>query len=140
MMPLHTQQNSWVDEFLDYYAMRWRMHQRTTSDPVTFVEVLPFIKELGNNNCFERMDDEQLRDMFSDYMADTGPMTRSSTNPLSPSEQNGENIEKKTVAEPKNEPGEVNSSCKSLVETQPPAKSFDGASGDTIADPKRIKR
>ncbi|CAI9757054.1 unnamed protein product [Fraxinus pennsylvanica] len=149
MMPLHPQQNSWVDEFLDFSATRRSMHRRTASDPVTFVEAPPFIKDLGNNNNgFERLDDEQLRDMFSDDMADMGPMKMSSSNPSSPSEQNGENVqEKKTVAEaechpvhPKNEPGEVDNSCKSPVDTQPPAKSSDNASGDTIVDPKRIKR
>ncbi|CAI9784237.1 unnamed protein product [Fraxinus pennsylvanica] len=145
MMPLHAQQNSWVDEFLDFSSTRRSMHRRTASDPVAFVE-----ESGNNNNGFERLDDEQLRDMFSDDMADVGPTTRSSSNPSSPSDQNGENIEKiKTVVEveeerhcvqPKNEPGEVHSSCKPPVESLPPAKSSDNASGDTIVDPKRIKR
>ncbi|CAA3005983.1 basic leucine zipper 61-like [Olea europaea subsp. europaea] len=145
MMPLHAPQNSWVDEFVDFSSTRRSMYRRTASDPVAFVE------ESGNNkNGFERLDDEQLRDMFSDDMADVGPTTRSSSSPSSPSDQNGENNEKITTVveveeephrvQPKNEPGEVDSSCKPPVESLPPAKSSDNASGDTIVDPKRIKR
>ncbi|KAL2496450.1 Basic leucine zipper 61 [Forsythia ovata] len=153
MMPLHAQQNSWMDEFLDFSATRRSMHRRTVSDPVAFVEAPPFIEECqnsngglmqsgNNNNGFERLDDEQLRDMFSDDMADVGPTTRSSSNPSSPSDQNGENIvaAERHHVQLKNEPGEVDSSCKPPVETQPPAKSSDNASGDTTVDPKRIKR
>ncbi|KAK4398341.1 Basic leucine zipper 2 [Sesamum angolense] len=83
--------------------------------------------------------------MFSDDV----PATRSSSNPSTPSDQNSTEIhEKKSSPEhhrlqPKAEPGEVDSSCKPAAEasTPPEAKSSDNTpAGDTIVDPKRIKR
>ncbi|CAK9182954.1 unnamed protein product [Ilex paraguariensis] len=143
-----TQQHSWVDEFLDFSAARRNSHRRSVSDPISFIES-PFGEECNNsngtlmqmqctNNGFERLDDEQLRCMFSE---DVAP---SSTNPSTPSDLNSDVDEKPTPPEnhqhqPKNEPGEVvDSSCKS--ETQQPNKPSANFSGDTIVDPKRVKR
>ncbi|KAI3457403.1 hypothetical protein Pfo_014066 [Paulownia fortunei] len=133
--------NSWVDEFLDFSATRRSAHRRTVSDPIAFVEAPPFVEESHHNIGFERLDDEQLRNMFCDDVVAVGPATRSSSNPSSanpstPSDQNSENDEKKSPPEhhrvqPKNEPGE---------DTPTQAKSSDDISGDTIVDPKRIKR
>ncbi|KAL0306554.1 UNVERIFIED_CONTAM: Basic leucine zipper 34 [Sesamum radiatum] len=140
---------SWMDDFLDFSASRRSAHRRTVSDPIAFVEApTSFMEEPhdnNNNNGFERLDDEQLRNMFSDDV----PATRSSSNPSSPSDQNSTEIhEKKSSPEhhrlqPKAEPGEVDSSCKPAAETSTPpeAKSSDNTpAGDTIVDPKRIKR
>ncbi|XP_057766479.1 basic leucine zipper 61-like [Salvia miltiorrhiza] len=120
--------NSWMDEFLDFSATRRGAHRRTVSDPIAFVED-------AHNHGFDRLDDEQLRSMFSDDLIALG----SSSNPSStPSDQNSDDDDKRTAAElhrlhPKPEPGEVDSSG------QPPppqTKSSDNAPGD----PKRIKR
>ena len=91
-------------------------------------------------NVFDRLDDEQLMSMFSDDIAVTvAAPTVSSSNPSTPtSDQNSNNDEKPVpsldLQQPKNEPGEVESSCKS--ETQAPPTS----NGDSIFDPKRVKR
>ncbi|KAG8386377.1 hypothetical protein BUALT_Bualt03G0142500 [Buddleja alternifolia] len=140
---------SWMDEFLDFSATRRNTHRRTVSDPIAFVEAPPFMEaepHNNNNNGFERLDDEQLRNMFADDVGAVGPSTRSSSNPSTTSDQNSENDEKKSAAEhhrvqPKNEPGEVDGSSESGEDTPPPlGKSSDNISGDTIVDPKRIKR
>ncbi|KAL2466796.1 Basic leucine zipper 61 [Abeliophyllum distichum] len=148
------QQNLWVDEFFDFSATRRSSHRRTVSDPIAFVEA-PFFEQSHNpnenfmdqscnkNNGFERLDDEQLRNMFSDNAAEVGSATRLSSNS---SDQNSDDDEGKTMPEshrarPKNEPGEVDSSGKLPPETPPPAtNSSDNGSGDAIVDPKRIKR
>lgn len=107
------------------------------------------------NYCFDRLDDEQLMSMFSDDISVPVPPTASSSNPSSPSDQNSNNDEKITTPldqqqqqqqqqqQPKNEPGEVESSCKnnesssSQANTQQPPPA---SNGDTIIDPKRVKR
>ncbi|KAK4484692.1 hypothetical protein RD792_007284 [Penstemon davidsonii] len=127
MMPSTTAaHNSWVDDFLDFSATRRNAHRRTVSDPIAFVED----QHNNNNHGFERLDDEQLRNMFSD---DVGPPSDQNTeDPSTPSDQNTEDDEKKLSPNrmlPKNEPGEV--------ETK---SSENHDSGDTIFDPKRIKR
>ncbi|PIN20885.1 hypothetical protein CDL12_06441 [Handroanthus impetiginosus] len=140
--------NSWMNEFLDFSATRRSAHRRTVSDPIAFVEAPPFIEESHNDNGFDRLDDEQLRNMFSDDVGPVGPSTRSSSNPSSstPSDQNSsENDEKKSLPEhqhvqPKNEPGEVDSSCKPVADAPAQAKSSENTSVDTVVDPKRIKR
>ncbi|KAL0353805.1 UNVERIFIED_CONTAM: Basic leucine zipper 61 [Sesamum angustifolium] len=75
---------SWMDDFLDFSASRRSAHRRTVSDPIAFVEApTSFMEEPhdnNNNNGFERLDDEQLRNMFSDDV----PATRSSSNPPRP--------------------------------------------------------
>ncbi|KAK4439144.1 Basic leucine zipper 34 [Sesamum alatum] len=145
---------SWMDDFLDFSASRRSAHRRTVSDPIAFVEAPSAFMEdshdHNNNNGFDRLDDEQLRNMFSDDLGAVGPATGSSSNPSTPSDQNStENHEKKSSPEhhrlpqPKTEPGEVDSSCKPAAEnmTPPEGKSSDNTpAGDTIVDPKRIKR
>lgn len=101
---------------------------------------------MTETNVFDRLDDEQLMSMFSDEVAGmtvAAAPTVSSSNPSTPtSDQNSNNDEKTApsldLQQPKNEPGEVESSCK-FSETQgaqPPPTS----NGDTIFDPKRVKR
>ncbi|CAA2955119.1 basic leucine zipper 61-like [Olea europaea subsp. europaea] len=150
------QQNFWVDEFFDFSATRRSAHRRTVSDPIAYVEASfseqshnpneNFMESCNKNNGFERLDDDQLRHMFSDNAAmEVGSATRSSSNS---SDQNSDNDDKKTLLErhrlrPKNEPEEVDSLGKPLTETLPPATAsspFDNGSGDAIIDPKRIKR
>lgn len=142
------QNSSWVDEFLDFSSARRNSHRRSVSDPIAFVEA-------PNNNGFEKLDDEQLRTMFSDDVAAMGLPTMSSsnpssTNPSTPSDQNSENDEKNAPPplplenqnlQPKIEPGEVDSSCKIQIQSQPSTNSSaNNASPDAIVDPKRIKR
>ncbi|KAJ0045459.1 hypothetical protein Pint_04668 [Pistacia integerrima] len=153
-MTLNTNQNnnqpSWVDEFLDFSSVRRGAHRRSISDSVAFLDP-PLVEECRNSNnainnmpetnCFDRLDDEQLMSMFSDDISNTVPPTASSSNPSTPSDQNSNNDEKTTPMDqqqqPKNEPGEVESSCKTEQQaTQPPPSS----NGDTIVDPKRVKR
>lgn len=158
-----SQQNSWVDEFLDFSSARRNFHRRSVSDPIAFVEAPSFIEECNrtsngvgggggvagitcNNNCFEKLDDEQLKNMFSDDVPAMGPPTLSSSNPSSnnpstPSDQNSENDEKTASLtnpnfQPKTEPGEEDSSCEPRMQTQPSTN----VSSDAIVDPKRIKR
>ncbi|XP_051124796.1 basic leucine zipper 61-like [Andrographis paniculata] len=136
---------SWVDEFLDFSATRRSAHRRTVSDPIAFVEEP---NSCSNNNGFDRLDDEQLRSMFSDDVAAAGPPNRtSSANPSSPSDQNSDNDDRRFPADHlhraqlKTEPGEVDSSCNATADAPSPAKCSDNNnSGDTIVDPKRIKR
>ncbi|CAI9754971.1 unnamed protein product [Fraxinus pennsylvanica] len=159
VMPLPSssgQQNFWVDEFFDFSATRRNSHRRTVSDPIAYVEASileqnhnpneNFMETCNKNNGFERLDDEQIRHMFSDNGAmKVGSATRSSSNS---SDQNSDNDDKKTLLEShrvrqKNEPGEVDSVGKPSAETPPPAtasSSLDNGSGDAIIDPKRIKR
>ncbi|KAL0443576.1 UNVERIFIED_CONTAM: Basic leucine zipper 34 [Sesamum latifolium] len=83
-----------MDDFLDFSASRRSAHRRTVSDPIAFVEApTSFMEEShdNNNNGFERLDDEQLRNMFSDDV----PATRSSSNPSTPSDQNSAEIHEK---------------------------------------------
>lgn len=168
MMPLPppttAQQNSWVDEFLDFSSARRGSHRRSMSDSIAFVEA-PFVEECRNadnttnigvtcdSNNFDGLDDEQLRNMFSDDIAAKELSTfsssnPSSTNPSTPSDQNSENDEKNAAQENqnlqlKNEPGEVDTSSKQETETQtesPANPSTNAFSADAIVDPKRIKR
>lgn len=108
----------------------------------------------NNDHGFEGLDDEQLRNMFSDDVAAAGPSTLSSsnpssTNPSTPSDQNSENNGEKNVAaseqhnlQPKYEPGEVDFSSKLETQTQSPSNnpSANVISPEAIVDPKRIKR
>ncbi|XWS10960.1 hypothetical protein CRYUN_Cryun38cG0043200 [Craigia yunnanensis] len=143
-------QPSWVDEFLDFSSARRGAHRRSISDSIAFLEQ-PLVEEcresnamMTETNVFDRLDDEQLMSMFSDDIAVTvaAPMV-SSSNPSTPtSDQNSNNDEKPVpsldLQQPKNEPGEVESSCE-LPEkqaAQPPPTS----DGDPIIDPKRVKR
>lgn len=111
------------------------------------MEAPSFVEESHNNNIgFERLDDEQLRNMFSDEVVGVGSSSNpSSANPSTPSDQNSENDEKETPPElhrvlPKSEPGEVDCSSKPAADTPTQAKSSGNISGDAIVDPKRIKR
>ncbi|KAK8527462.1 hypothetical protein V6N13_085292 [Hibiscus sabdariffa] len=152
-------QPSWVDEFLDFSSARRGAHRRSISDSIAFLEqplMMEECRESTNNNSnnnamitdanmFNRLDEEQLMSMFSDdvavAMAAAAP-TVSSSNPSTPTSDQNSNIDEKPVPSldlqhPKNEPGEVESSCKPEPQaTQPPSNS----NGDTIVDPKRVKR
>ncbi|XP_076930024.1 basic leucine zipper 61-like [Bidens hawaiensis] len=114
-----SQQPNWVDEFLDFSSMKRNSHRRSTSDPIAFVE--------SNNSGFERLDDEQFSSMFSDNIVSDLPLTRSSSNPSSPSDQNSDN---EIRSQPKNEP---------KTESDKPCFNF-SSDGSTIVDPKRVKR
>ncbi|KAJ7981795.1 Basic-leucine zipper transcription factor family protein [Quillaja saponaria] len=144
--------SSWVDEFLDFSSARRGAHRRWASDSIAFLETPTFLEECRNSvtnmmhetNGFDRLDDEQLMSMFSDDIKITLPPNLSSSNPSTPSDQNSNNEEKPIVLDyqiqqqqPKTEPGEVESSCKS--EPQPPPSSSN-RSGDFVIDPKRVKR
>ncbi|GAV64036.1 bZIP_2 domain-containing protein [Cephalotus follicularis] len=156
-MPSSTTQHhhpppSWVDEFLDFSSVRRGTHRRSASDSIAFLEV-PSVEECQNSSTkmhetyvFDRLDDEQLMSMFSDEMGLTMPPT---SNPSTPSDQNSNNDEKPSPLDhqqqhqqqqqqqPKNEPTEVDSSCNLESQgTQFPANS----NGDSIIDPKRVKR
>ncbi|KAF8413794.1 hypothetical protein HHK36_001787 [Tetracentron sinense] len=139
LMPSTTQQPSWVDEFLDFSSVKRGSHRRSASDSIAFLE-LPMVEECRSsrsstgNNEFDRFDDEQLMSMFSDDI----PPTVSSSTPSTPSDHNSMNDEKPTPSDqqPRNESGEVQSSCKPDPQVPPPWI----VSGDSIIDPKRVKR
>lgn len=134
------------------------------SDSVAFLEAPGQLVEECRNSLhgggFDRLDDDQLMSMFSDTMPEmVGP-------PSSPSDQNSNNDDDKLVSTdeanqnhtnnnncsqqqlPKNEPGEVESACKSdtnnHVSSLPPSSDNAGQviSGgpDNFIDPKRVKR
>jgi hypothetical protein len=148
------QQPSWVDEFLDFSSTRRGAHRRSMSDSIAFLEAPAFIEECRNSsttagmhgtvNAFDRLDDEQLMSMFSDDVsAVLPPPTVSSSNPSTPSDHNSIDDENNKPVmpaldhQPKNEPGEVESSCKPDPHGPPPSAT---PTGDSAADPKRVKR
>ncbi|XP_026412445.1 basic leucine zipper 61-like [Papaver somniferum] len=136
---------SWVDEFLDFSSTKRNAHRRSASDSITFLEA-PFVEECRansaglrpGNNEFDRLDDEQLMSMFSDDISTTIPQNLSSSNPSTPSDHNSINDDKPTPSDQqqqlKNESGEVQSSCQSDQVPTP------NSNGDSIIDPKRVKR
>lgn len=109
---------------------------------------------ISANLGFDKLDDDQLMSMFSHDMSLSLPP--SSSNPSTPSDQNSKNDEKPSkptdqhhhqeegnteqqqAAVAKTEPGEVESSCKQEPH-QPPLPTSSN-NGDTINDPKRVKR
>lgn len=147
-----SQHPSWVDEFLDFSSSRRGSHRRSVSDSIAFLEAPVLVEEarhshatmLHGANGFDRLDDDQLMSMFSDDISLTVPPTVSSSGPSTPSDQNSNNDEKgdeKGAAldqqPPKNEPGEVESSCKTEFPSFRPSTA---SNGDSIIDPKRVKR
>ncbi|XP_058221562.1 basic leucine zipper 61-like [Rhododendron vialii] len=146
---------SWVDEFLDFSSVRRTAYRRSETDSIAF---LPLLEECptsppprtavhgGGADGFERLNDEQLMSMFADEVAVevVGP-TASSSDPTTPSDHNTNDEEKPRLPQdhqkkrPKEEPREVqDGSCKSDPPTTKPSKN--AAGGDTVVDPKRIKR
>ncbi|PHU12662.1 Basic leucine zipper 34 [Capsicum chinense] len=150
----HTNNNSWVDDFLDFSSARRNSHRRSVSDPIAFVEG-PFLQQCpvaGSNIGFDKLDDEQLTTMFSDELANNAP---TSTNSSTPSDQVSENDDQKStvlptvdvnqvVVQPKDEPGEVDDSDNNNNQLSPSAnKNAANDNSDNtncIVDPKRIKR
>ncbi|KAE8733636.1 Basic leucine zipper 61 [Hibiscus syriacus] len=154
----HQNQASWVDEFLDFSSARRGAHRRSMSDSIAFLEQPLVVDECRDSNVmmttttttketnmFDRLDDDQLMSLFADdvpvTMATAVP-TLSSSNPSTPSDQNSNNDEKPAPSMdlqlPKNEPGEVESSRKfSAAEA---AQAPPSSNGDSIVDPKRVKR
>ncbi|XVE80058.1 hypothetical protein DITRI_Ditri14bG0108800 [Diplodiscus trichospermus] len=144
-------QPSWVDEFLDFSSARRGAHRRSISDSIAFLEQ-PLVDECRDSNAmmtdtanaFDRLDDEQLMSMFSDDVAmtvATAP-TVSSSNPSTPTSDQNSNNDDKPVPSldlqlPKNEPGEVESSCKTEKQA---AQAPTTSNADPIIDPKRVKR
>ncbi|KAK1389281.1 Basic leucine zipper 61 [Heracleum sosnowskyi] len=135
----------WVDEFLDFSSSRRNSHRRSVSDPIAFAEV-QFGEDCNNNNNnnsnigFDRLDDEQLCNMFSDEVP---PTVTSTSNPSTSSDHNSENEQEKTMLTPqmpKKEPGEVDSECEPEMK---PGQTFSAGKDDSdtiIVDPKRVKR
>ena len=147
-----SQQPYWVDEFLDFSSSRRGSHRRSVSDSIAFLEAPVLVEEarhshaamLHGANGFDRLDDDQLMSMFSDDISLTIPPTVSSSGPSTPSDQNSNNDEKADEKgagldqpPPKNEPGEVESSCKNEF---PSFRASAASNGDSIIDPKRVKR
>ncbi|KAI4322987.1 hypothetical protein L6164_022631 [Bauhinia variegata] len=147
---------SWVDEFLEFSSARRGAHRRSASDSIAFLET-PLFEECqnattkmpaeGGTHGFDRLDDDQLMSMFSDDIAADFPPSTTASNRATPnsSYQNINNDEKPMAMDaktqgrqPKNEPGEVESSCKN--ETPVPLPSTAPSSGDNFVDPKRVKR
>lgn len=96
----------------------------------------------GNNNEFDKFDDEQFMSMFTDDMPNAVAPTLSSSNPSSPSDHNSINDEKDTSPDQKpqirKESDEVQSRCKTEAPALP--NSATNNSSDRISDPKRVKR
>ncbi|XP_042519984.1 basic leucine zipper 61-like [Macadamia integrifolia] len=149
--PQPSQQPSWVEEFLDFSSAKRGSHRRSASDSIAFLEA-PVIEECrnssaslrpnnNNNDQFDGLDDEQLMSMFSDDISTSPnlpPTTVSSSNPSTPSDHNSINEDKKPTPSDqhlKNESAEVQSSCNADDPPHPTS-----ANGDTIVDPRRVKR
>ncbi|PON92789.1 Basic-leucine zipper transcription factor [Trema orientale] len=157
------QQPCWVDEFLDFTSTRRGAHRRSASDSIAFLES-PLAEECRISNSatanaaammhgFDRLDDDQLMSMFSDDMSLAAvPPTLSSSNPSTPSSDQNSNNDDKPMSldngghnhhhqpQPKSEPGEVESPCEGDAHATLAASAAAGSSGDTIIDPKRVKR
>ncbi|KAH7533166.1 hypothetical protein FEM48_Zijuj04G0101500 [Ziziphus jujuba var. spinosa] len=155
---------SWVDEFLDFSTARRGSHRRSVSDSITFLEA-PMLDECrgaggvatgvpvsgGNNNEFDRFDDEQFLSMFNDEISMGVAPTVSSSNPSTPSDHNSINDEKETQPDHdpkkhhqqqqqlKNESEEVDSQCNSETQAANNAATTNSYN-DRIIDPKRVKR
>jgi cyclic AMP-dependent transcription factor ATF-4 len=117
------QQPSWVDEFLDFSAVKRGAHRRTVSDSVAFLDDSSNA-DVGAHE-FDRLDDDQLMFMFSDHLApqpqqQAGPAASAS----SPSDHNSINDDKQDIEE-------AQSDCNG-----------DGRqpSSPATVDPKRVKR
>ncbi|KAL5729985.1 hypothetical protein ACHQM5_002867 [Ranunculus cassubicifolius] len=143
------QQNSWIDEFLDFSSIKRGAHRRSVSDSIAFLET-PFLDEEfqrkpadNGNEEFDRLDDEQLLSMFSDDISGTMPHAGSSSNPSTPSDHNSFNEEKPTHSEQqiKNECGEVQSQGDNQdAQAQHAPLSNHSDEPFTTNDPKRVKR
>ncbi|CAL5335995.1 unnamed protein product [Camellia sinensis] len=154
-----TQPLSWVDEFLDFSSVRRNAQRRSVSDSFSF---LPFLEEYptsapppttavhGGNTAggggFERLDEEQLMSMFADEMT-----MRVAPPPAvsSPSDENCNNEEKpKSPLSPPQQrrlkeepPPDDYGLCKAdTPELAKASKAAVASGGDTIVDPKRVKR
>ncbi|KAE8678097.1 Basic leucine zipper 61 [Hibiscus syriacus] len=140
----HHHQPSWADEFLNFSSTRRVAHRRSISvDFIAFLDQ-PLEEEtrgvinamMTEPNMFDRLDDEQLKALFTDDVTLTVPpmTTVSLTSPSTPpmSDQNSNNDEKPTQ-------GEVESSCK-VHETQASEPPSTSNGSDPIIDPKRVKR
>ncbi|KAF7836670.1 basic leucine zipper 61-like [Senna tora] len=161
----HQQQNSppfiptWADEFLDFSSARRGAHRRSASDSVAFLDTA-FLAAGGNHHLgFDRLDDDQLISMFSDVdvggavsMLPSSSATASMSTPSTPSDQNSNDDDETPMAlddvvlanqeqwQPKNEPLEVESACKNEISDTPPPPPPPSAGGETVFDPKRVKR
>lgn len=129
---------SWVDEFLDFSAVKRGAHRRSASDSIAFLEVpmmgnveISHRSENGARSSriqeFDRLDDDQLMSMFSD------DVPAPSSNPSTPSDHNSINEEKiggnSAVAEQQEAQSHSNSDPGRVPENS-----------ETIVDPKRVKR
>lgn len=138
--PSAAQPPYWVDEFLDFSSSRRNSHRRSVSDPIAFAEV-QFGEDCNNNNIgFDRLDDEQLCNMFSDEVP---PTVTSTSNPSTSSDHNSENEQEKAMQipqMPKKEPGEVDSECEPETKSGQAFSAGRDDSDTIIVDPKRVKR
>ncbi|XP_062094415.1 basic leucine zipper 34-like [Humulus lupulus] len=164
------QQPCWVDEFLDFTATRRGAHRRSASDSIAFLEspLVEECRNsaalMMMHGSFDRLDDDQLMSMFSDDVSSAQAATAAAaSNPSTPSSDqnsnnnnnnNNENDNKlfatmsldhnqQQQQQPKSEPGDVEDSPSEGEDHAPPLN-FSAAgtvsSGDTIFDPKRVKR
>ncbi|KAK7263717.1 hypothetical protein RJT34_31311 [Clitoria ternatea] len=158
----HPQNPSWVDEFLDFSAVRRGAHRRSVSDSITFLESPVLVghhcKGGGGNsgdNEFDRFDDEQFMSMFSDEASGNAmvPQTLSTSNPSTPSDHNSineeeEQEEKQEKKRVKNESDEDEIQCKQEItealnnndDSNDNSNHANTCSSDRITDPKRVKR
>ncbi|OWM81432.1 basic leucine zipper 6-like [Punica granatum] len=129
-------QPSWVDDFLEFSALRRGAHRRSASDSVAFFEAVPELPD-SSDGVFERLDNEQLISMFSNELSGGAPPTLLS-NPSTPSSDQNSNNEEK-AAEPM-QPPEVDSPAAQPAADATPAATATSNNDDIIIDPKRVKR
>ncbi|XP_057954957.1 basic leucine zipper 61-like [Malania oleifera] len=149
--PIATQNPSWVDEFLDFSSAKRGLHRRSVSDSIAFLET-PILTEdcrssigHGCTNEFDRFDDEQFINMFSDEVSPgLAPTLSTASNPSTPSDHNSINEEKPRPSnnqQERNEHEEVQSSCKlEMNALEGPSQTMIMAPTELIADPKRVRR
>ncbi|KAM6573983.1 hypothetical protein CsatA_022310 [Cannabis sativa] len=156
----HNQQPYWVDEFLDFTAARRGAHRRSaSSDSIAFLESTTTEEFNANStrnsaalimmqSSFDKLDDEQLMSMFSDEFSGAGAGAGDGVVSSNPSTSNSDdrdsnNNDEKLSQKLKSEPEEVEEEgCSEGDEHAPPLNSSSNAvsSGDTVFDPKRVKR
>ncbi|XP_010041152.2 basic leucine zipper 61-like [Eucalyptus grandis] len=143
-------------DFLKFLSTRRRVHQRSASDLIAFLEAGEYrnsVRPDGGYSGFDCLDDKQLMSMFSEdgsttvTVATLPPWASSSSGPSKPSHQNSNNEEIKPAPanadpvmrrqSPKTEPGtlEAGGSCKAESDAGKAAQASSNA--NAIIDLKR---
>ncbi|XP_047342205.1 basic leucine zipper 19-like isoform X2 [Impatiens glandulifera] len=139
---------SWasVDDFADFTSSRRNAHRRSATDFVAFLPMLvddsppnssPIAAaSVAAGDGFDGLDDEQLMSMFADQMGMRNS-DDNNNNPSTPSDHNSNDLDghdRRLLQKPKEEVSHDS------IPVATNLSDSGNVSGDTISDPKRIKR